>query len=106
MPPTDYVFILVALILGFLAGVAVNLLADYLPWHRHYNLTMTSPFASRDIVPTKPSLLPRQDNGRLLPVYLWSGLIASLAGRQVGKSQYRTRRILTEICLALAFAFI
>jgi prepilin signal peptidase PulO-like enzyme (type II secretory pathway) len=106
MPSPVYVTVLISLILGFVAGVIVNLIADYLPWRRHYGLTMTSPFASRDIVSVKPSLLPHLDNGHLAPPYLWSGLVSALLRKQIGKSQYRNRRIFTEIGLAVAFALI
>jgi prepilin signal peptidase PulO-like enzyme (type II secretory pathway) len=106
MPSPTIIEILGALLLGFVAGVIVNLLADYLPWRRHFHLTMTSPFASRDIVPVKPRLFPQQKDGRTWPIYLWSGLVAALMRQTVGRSQFRTRRVIVEIGLAIAFAFI
>jgi prepilin signal peptidase PulO-like enzyme (type II secretory pathway) len=87
--------ILIALIPGFLVGVLVNLLADYLPARRHYDLARRSPFST--VKPVKPSFLPRR------PVPLWSGLIAALLRAPV---EHPLRRVITEIGLAAAFALI
>jgi prepilin signal peptidase PulO-like enzyme (type II secretory pathway) len=87
--------ILIAPISGFLVGVLVNLLADYLPARRHYDLARRSPFST--VKPVKPSFIPRR------PVPLWSGLIA-VALRAPAAHPFR--RVITEIGLAAAFALI
>jgi prepilin signal peptidase PulO-like enzyme (type II secretory pathway) len=93
-----------SVITGFIAGVIVNLIADYLPARRHHTLARNNPFVSRDAIPSKPSLLLRGNDGRILPPYLWSGVIAAI----MKKSHYRhqTRRIIIEVGLALVFGFI
>ncbi len=95
----------VALLTGFVCGVLVNLLADYLPARRHYQLMRSDPFASRDLM--KPPLFgPRRTDGRLWPVTLWSGLIAELARQPVFDRRRRIRRLTVEIGMALLFAAI
>ena len=98
--------ILAALILGWLCGIAVNLLADYLPARRHHFLARTNPFVSPEVVPAQPKLLPCRPDGRLWPPYLWSGLIAEVAGAPVFSKQHHARRLLTEVGMALIFAVI
>jgi prepilin signal peptidase PulO-like enzyme (type II secretory pathway) len=98
--------IIAALILGWLCGIAVNLLADYLPARRHHFLARTNPFVSPEVVPPQPNFLPRRPDGRVWPVFLWSGLIAQAAGVPVFGKQHRARRLLTEIGMALVFAAI
>lgn len=83
------------LILGFLVGVLVNLLCDYLPARRHYQLARRSPFASA--APPQPSFLPPERR-----FWLWSGVI----GAQTFDPPRRVRRIAVEIGLALAFVVI
>ena len=99
-----------AVLFGFLVGVVVNLIADYLPAQRHYHLARTSPFASRSAVPRKPTFLPHraegENNERLWPVPLWSGVIAALAGAPVYEPHQRTRHIVIEIGMALVFGWI
>src|SRR5262245_31148071 len=91
-------------IIGFITGVLVNLIADYLPARRHYTTARANPFVSRDAIPAKPSFLPHGNDGRLLPVYLWSGVIAAIT--KGWTYRYQTRRVVTEIGLVLAFGFI
>src|SRR5258708_5101919 len=98
--------IIAALILGWLCGIIVNLLADYLPARRHHFLARTNPFVSPEVVPPKPKFLPRRPDGRVWPVFLWSGLIAQVAGVPVFGTQHRARRLLTEVGMALVFAAI
>src|SRR5215470_16673837 len=97
--------LLFALIIGFISGILVNLIADYLPARRHYHLAKTNPFGSESVIPPKPTIFPRREDGSIWPSYLWSGVIAALVGKPVFK-QYRTRHIVTEIVLALGFALI
>ncbi len=87
--------ILIALVLGFLAGVMVNLLADYLPARRHYDLARRSPFST--VRPVKPTFIPRR------PPPQWSGVIAAILRAPVERLP---RRAFTEIGLAAAFALI
>ncbi len=87
--------LLIALLSGYLAGVLVNLLADYLTARRHYDLARRSPFST--VKPAKPTFIPRR------PLPLWSGLIATVLRVPVERL---LRRVLTEIGLAAAFALI
>src|SRR5579859_7594014 len=98
--------ILAALILGWLCGIIVNLLADYLPARRHHFLARTNPFVSPEVVPPQPSFLPRRLDGRVWPMFLWSGLIAQITGVPVFDKQHRVRRLLTEVGMALVFTCI
>jgi prepilin signal peptidase PulO-like enzyme (type II secretory pathway) len=98
--------ILVAFILGWLSGIVVNLIADYLPARRHHFLARTNPFVSPDVVPPPARFLPRRPDGSLQPVYLWSALIAQLSGTPVYDKSHRARHILTEVGMALIFAVI
>ncbi len=93
----------VALVIGFIAGVLVNLIADYLPARRHRWLASTNPFVSQSVIPPKPTFLPRREDGSLYPPYLWSGVISALLQVPVFK-QYRVRHVVTEISLALGVA--
>ncbi|MEP7288162.1 MAG: hypothetical protein ABI947_20600 [Chloroflexota bacterium] len=95
----------IALFIGFLVGIVVNLFADYLPAQRHYKLATTNPFGSHTIIAKPPTFLPCSDNGSLWPIWLWSGLIATSLRQPVGDSHNR-RRIITEIGMAAAFAAI
>jgi prepilin signal peptidase PulO-like enzyme (type II secretory pathway) len=97
MPPV----VPIALIAGFICGVLVNLLADYLPNRRHHFLAKASPFVSPSAVPPLPTFIPRKD-GRSWPVLYWSGVVAALARQPV--FNHPVRHIITEIGLALAFA--
>jgi prepilin signal peptidase PulO-like enzyme (type II secretory pathway) len=97
MPP----LILIALISGYLAGVLVNLLADYLPARRHYDLARRSPFST--LKPARPTFIPRGEDGHPRPVYLWSGLIAVLLR---APTVHPFRRVIAEIGLTAAFALI
>ena len=95
----------VALIIGFVAGVLVNLIADYFPARRHHHLASTNPFVSQSVIPAKPSFLPRRSDGSLWPSYLWSGTVAALSRKAVFE-QHKTRHVITEIGLVLGFAAI
>jgi prepilin signal peptidase PulO-like enzyme (type II secretory pathway) len=96
----------IALILGFISGVIVNLLADYLPARRYHRVASADPFVSRSAVPPVPPLLPRRADGRLWPVPLWSAVIATLTGAPIFDPKRRSRRIITELGLPVAFAWI
>src|SRR5512140_3071242 len=96
--------ILLALVPGFLVGVIVNLLADYLPARRYHQRASADPFVSRETIPPVPPFLPHRADGSLWPVPLWSGLIAALA--HVPVFERRARHVITEIGLAAAFAAI
>ena len=98
--------ILLGALLGFAIGVCVNLFADYCPAQRLYHLARASPFVSESGLPPIPQPLPRLPNGRVAPIYLWSGVIARLAGHAYFESSRWTRRILVEIGLAAAYAWI
>ena len=87
-------------IVGFLSGILVNLLADYLPAKRHYDLARTNPFVSADVIPPKPRLIPSQ------PIYLWSGFVATVLKAPVFKPETRLRHVITEIGLSAAFVWI
>jgi len=97
MPPV----VPVALIVGFICGVLVNLLADYLPNRRHHFLAKASPFVSPSAVPPLPTFIPRKD-GRSWSVPYWSGVVAALTRQPV--FDHPARHVITEIGLALAFA--
>ena len=103
---SSYLTILLGLIAGFLVGIAVNLLADYLPAARLYRLAKTSPFVSDSARPPQPKPLPRLKDGHIAPPYLWSGLVARLLGRHYFDPVRWRRRITVEIGLAVAFAWI
>lgn len=96
--------VLLAAIFGFIIGVLVNLLADYLPARRYHVLARADPFVSRNTIPPIPSFLPRRADGRLFPIPLWSGMIAAILRESVFSPPRRIRRIATEILMALAFA--
>jgi prepilin signal peptidase PulO-like enzyme (type II secretory pathway) len=98
--------LIVALILGFISGVIVNLLADYLPARRHHYLASADPFVSPSAVPPLPSFIPRRADGRPWSFPQWSGVIAALTGTPVFDPKRRPRRIITELGLAVAFAWI
>jgi prepilin signal peptidase PulO-like enzyme (type II secretory pathway) len=98
--------LLIALILGFISGVVVNLLADYLPARRRHFRASRDPFVSRSAVPPLPSFIPRRADGRPWPFPLWSGVIAMLAGARVFDPLRHVRRISTELGLAVAFVLI
>src|SRR5689334_10535846 len=92
----------IALIIGFLTGILVNLIADYLPARRHHQLASANPFVSKSVIPPVAPFIPHRPDGRVWPIYLWSGVIATLAGARVFE-QHRVRHIITEIALALGF---
>lgn len=92
---------LIVLIIGFLAGVIVNLLADYLPARRHYELARRSPFST--VKPQRPAFGPRLPDGSPAPLLLWSGTLALALGRAPFPSWRTARRIVVEITLPVAF---
>jgi len=102
----SYLTIPLGLIGGFLVGVIVNLLADYLPAARLYRLAKASPFVSESGRPPQPRPLPRLRDGTVAPLYLWSGLIARFIGRHHFDPVRWPRRLTVEIGLALAYAWI
>ncbi|MCC7209678.1 MAG: hypothetical protein IT323_20375, partial [Anaerolineae bacterium] len=91
---------LAAMLAGFLAGVAVNLLADYLPARRHYDLARRSPFTT--VKAQRPFFRPRLPDGRIAPVWAWSGMLA-VVGRAGRPVRHTARHIAVEIGLAAAF---
>src|SRR5258708_36820413 len=97
---------LFGLILACLWGILVTLLADSRLARRAHFLARTTPFVSPSAVPPPPNFLPRRSDGRVWPVFLWSGLIARLAGVPVFGPEHRTRRLVTEVGMALVFAAI
>ncbi|MHB8628529.1 MAG: prepilin peptidase [Aggregatilineales bacterium] len=98
--------ILLAALFGFIVGVYVNLFADYRPAQRLYRLARASPFVSESGLPPIPRPLPRFPDGRVAPVYLWSGVIAWFAGRNYFDNPRWIRRIAVEIGLAVAYGWI
>lgn len=102
--------IIASLLLGYVVGIVVNLLADYLPAHRHYDIARRSPFTT--VKPTPPQLLPRRPSdesgvvqGWYAP-YAYSGLISALGRLPVFDPPRRWRRIGVEAGLAVGFAAI
>src|ERR1700690_1752131 len=104
------IYVLLSIAFGFVVGVIVNLIADYLPAQRHHHLASISPFVSRSAVPPKPTFFPRhlddKGNLRLWPVPLWSGTVAALMNAPVYEPRRRMRHILTELGLAAALGWI
>jgi leader peptidase (prepilin peptidase) / N-methyltransferase len=98
--------LLIALVAGFISGVVVNLLADYLPVRRHHILASRDPFVSRSAVPAAPPFIPRRTDGRPWPFPLWSGVVAALVGARVFDPRRQVRRIAVELGLAVVFALI
>jgi hypothetical protein len=98
--------LLIALVLGFLSGVLINLLADYLPARRHYRLLVSSPFATRSATIQPPAFLPRRTDGRPWSFPFWSGTVAAVTGAPVFDGRRRLRRLSVEIGLALVFAWL
>jgi prepilin signal peptidase PulO-like enzyme (type II secretory pathway) len=98
--------LLIALILGFISGVVVNLLADYLPVRRHHAVASRNPFVSPSAVPAIRPFIPRRRDGRPWPFPLWSGVIGRLVGAPVFDPIRQARRISTELGLAVAFVLI
>ena len=96
--------VLLTIIIGFVVGVIVNLLADYLPARRHYFIARSSPFST--VKPTLPSLLPRRADGKLHPLYMYSGLLARWRKVAVFEPLHRTRRLLVEIALTVGYGLI
>lgn len=101
-PMTATALLLAAGLCGFLAGVVVNLLADYLPARRYHLLARRSPFAS--VKPAAPTFIPRRADRSPWPVPVWSGTVAALLGAPAFHPATRWRRALVECGLALAFA--
>jgi prepilin signal peptidase PulO-like enzyme (type II secretory pathway) len=92
---------LIALIVGFLAGVVVNLLADYLPARRHYDLARRSPFST--VKPQRPEFGPRQPDRSAAPLVLWSATLAVALGRVPIAGRHTARRVVVEVGLAVVF---
>src|SRR5258707_1284997 len=86
--------IIVVAVVGFIVGIITNLIADYLPARRLHREASANPFTSRSsILPLRP-FIPRRKGGRLWPVYLWSGTIATLTGTPVFSVWCVCRRVL------------
>jgi prepilin signal peptidase PulO-like enzyme (type II secretory pathway) len=92
---------LAALLLGLLAGVIVNLLADYLPARRHYELARRSPFST--VKPQRPAFGLRLPDGEPAPLWSWSGTLTAALGRSHFPVRHTARRAAVEISLAAAF---
>lgn len=98
--------VIVTALIGFVAGVIANLIADYVPARRLHREASANPFTSRSSIPPLRPFIPCRTDGRPWPVYLWSGTIATLTGTPVFVQPRRLRRIAVEIGLAAAFAWI
>lgn len=85
-------------LLGFLAGVLLNVLADYLAARRHYQTAKSSPFST--LTPAPPHIRPRWDEGRTAPVYTWSGVLGVLRGKAPFQPPRRVRRLMVELGMA------
>lgn len=86
---------------GFIGGVAVNLIADYVPARRLHYLAKASPFTSANAIPPIPPPFPNA------PVYAWSGWVAWLSGqRAVFATPRWRRRLAVELGLALLWGWI
>jgi prepilin signal peptidase PulO-like enzyme (type II secretory pathway) len=96
--------IVIALGLGYVAGVLLNWLADYLPGRRHYDIARRSPFTT--VKPTPPPLLPRRADGRWHPWYTYSGLAAAVIRYPTFDPPRRLRRVSAELGMCLAFGWI
>ncbi|RMF51396.1 MAG: hypothetical protein D6749_07915 [Chloroflexota bacterium] len=89
--------VLIAALLGFLAALMVNRLADYLPARRYDQLARRSPFVSAQSLPLVPPLVPRA------PLWQCFGFTRALAG----KADKRAWRYLAvELALSAAFGLI
>ena len=91
---------------GFLVGVLVNLIADYLPARRLHLLASASPFVSPTAIPPLPSFIPHLPDGQRAPFYTWSGITARLTGIDGFREKRWRRRVLVEIGLTLLYAWI
>lgn len=99
----DVVLICLLTAVGLGVGVFVNLIADYLPAQRHYDLARHSPFTT--VKPIKPTFFPRRTDlrdGQASPWWTWSGLL-SLTRPSVFDPPRRWRRLLVELGTALGF---
>lgn len=90
---------LIAALLGFLASVTVNLLADYLPMRRYLLEARRNPFTNQAALPPMPSFFPQA------PIWLWSGLISLLLGRKTFDPPRTVRRLIVEIWLPILYAY-
>jgi hypothetical protein len=90
--------LLPAALLGWLAGIGVNLLADYLPARRHVREAARSPFSNQ---------LPPPARFGAGSAWQWSGLVAFLSdslGRKATFTRGRLwRGLLVELALILLF---
>lgn len=91
--------ILLALIIGFLAGIVVNALADSMPYFRRPHLPIYPPI----LQPENELAMPSRR-----PVIAWSGLVAFLTGNQIDPetgAKLRLRHPIVEVFMAGFFAF-
>jgi len=101
--------IILTTILGFIVGILVNLIADYLPARRHHELASTNPFVSPSGIPPMPTFLPRRADAqdrRLWPLWAWSGVLSWLTNTPTFAERHPMRHVLTELGLAAAFGWI
>jgi prepilin signal peptidase PulO-like enzyme (type II secretory pathway) len=96
--------VILVILLGFLTGVVVNLLADYLPARRHYQIARSSPFTT--VKPQVPAWLPRRSDGSVWSPVYWSGLVAALTRTTVFDPPRSLRRVVVEVGLMVAFPLI
>lgn len=115
---------LLAIVAGFLIGVLINALADFLPEYRYRQIenyyarqAEENPPAEDEEAEPVPQYLPEGYNPTLVPHYqdttkrppiAWSGLLAYLTGhrRSPGGTKLGWRYPLTEILTALIFGIV
>ncbi len=105
-PSNVLVVSLLSAVGGFVVGVLVNLFVDYVPARRLRELAQKSPFVSESAIPPLPSRLPRLADGRMAPIYSWSGWGARLSGVQGFNNPHWPRRLLVELGLPLLYVWI
>lgn len=115
----EIVLVILALVAGFLVGVLVNLLADYLPENYYRGLqryleAQVAEGKSQEPVPQffpegySPMLRPHYKDGTLRPQLAWSGLGAFFAGKRTSPSgaKLSLRYPLVEVALMGLYGFV